>query len=443
MPQNDYTPVLSTITMPSGSTYYFKDAWAREQLETLTSYSQFLGVTTSNIEDGVDINPIIINGEEVTADNGDIAIKGSKEFIWNGSSWAEFGDLSAITESLGELAYVDEASGSYTPEGTVSAPAFTGTAGTVNVDGDASGDINASFVGTAGEVGATGTWAATDVVISGGEGTATYTPEGEVSQPTFEGTPGNISITYTPEGTITAQFEGTQGDVSVSGTPNGIIQIAEVVKSLTGNYTPTGTITAPALSVTAPTTSVATVLTEGSAPSVTGGLLSMSVGNSENLIVTDMTSTWWNAGAMPTFSTASVVSSVGVTYASDFTFSGDTVQISGTFTGSDTTFTGKFTPSGNIVSGSFAGTEATLSSSFTPAGSVTKPTFSGTGTRLTGTVASQNIGVSGTFTPSGTVTGTFSGSVTASGDFTPSGSVAAPTFTGTAATITVSASAGE
>jgi len=30
MALSDYTPVLPTITLPSGSTYYFKDAWARE-----------------------------------------------------------------------------------------------------------------------------------------------------------------------------------------------------------------------------------------------------------------------------------------------------------------------------------------------------------------------------------------------------------------------------
>jgi hypothetical protein len=27
---NEYTPVLSSIKLPSGTVYYFKDTWARE-----------------------------------------------------------------------------------------------------------------------------------------------------------------------------------------------------------------------------------------------------------------------------------------------------------------------------------------------------------------------------------------------------------------------------
>jgi hypothetical protein len=130
-PWNQYS-TISTITLPTGTTYYFKDAEAREQIEALASYSDFLGVTGTEIEDGDTTTPIMIGGEEVYPEPGNIVLYGSKEFIWNGTAWAEFGDLSAITNMLGDLAYADTASTGYTPEGTVSGE-FTGKEGTVEV----------------------------------------------------------------------------------------------------------------------------------------------------------------------------------------------------------------------------------------------------------------------------------------------------------------------
>lgn len=38
---------LSKITLPSGTTYDLKDAYARAQIEALSGYSVFLGVTTT------------------------------------------------------------------------------------------------------------------------------------------------------------------------------------------------------------------------------------------------------------------------------------------------------------------------------------------------------------------------------------------------------------
>ena len=112
-------PLISKLTVGS-TTYDIKDAQARADIETLKTYTKFLGVTTTALTDGATTNPITIGGEQVTAATGDIVTYGSKEFIWNGSAWQEFGDLSAITSLLGELAYEDTAVGSYTPAGTVS-----------------------------------------------------------------------------------------------------------------------------------------------------------------------------------------------------------------------------------------------------------------------------------------------------------------------------------
>jgi len=54
----------------------------------------YLGVTTTQIIDGSTINPIIINGEEITAKEADWVIYQSKDFIFNGTAWQEVGDLS-------------------------------------------------------------------------------------------------------------------------------------------------------------------------------------------------------------------------------------------------------------------------------------------------------------------------------------------------------------
>lgn len=120
-----------------GSTSYdIKDADARSRIEALESYSDFLGVTTTQLVDGVTTSPVItINGDSVTAKKGNIAIYGSAEFIYDGTVWQEFGDLSALQNLLGDLAYEDTAEGTFTPAGTVSRPSVSVTPTTANVTG--------------------------------------------------------------------------------------------------------------------------------------------------------------------------------------------------------------------------------------------------------------------------------------------------------------------
>lgn len=121
---------ISQITLPSGSTYDIKDATARELIGDLSKYTKFLGVTTTALTDGATTNPIIVNGQSVTAQSGNIATYGSSEFIFNGTAWQAFGDLSG----LGSLAYKNSASATYTPSGTIIQPTITVTpsTGTVN-----------------------------------------------------------------------------------------------------------------------------------------------------------------------------------------------------------------------------------------------------------------------------------------------------------------------
>ena len=106
---------ISKITLPSGTTYDLKDATARAAIDALSGYVTYAGVTTTALSDGSTTNPVVINGQNVTATTGTIVTYGNKEFVWNGSAWQEFGDLSA----LGAMANADTASGSYTPAGSV------------------------------------------------------------------------------------------------------------------------------------------------------------------------------------------------------------------------------------------------------------------------------------------------------------------------------------
>lgn len=94
--------------MPSGNSYNIKDTTAREAIAALQGGVYFLGKTTTALTDGATTNPIQIEGMTgtTTAINGNIAVYGSAEFIFNGTKWIEFGDLS----DLGALATKDTVS---------------------------------------------------------------------------------------------------------------------------------------------------------------------------------------------------------------------------------------------------------------------------------------------------------------------------------------------
>lgn len=117
---------LDQVQLPNDqNTYYLRDAEARDVIDTLSNATHFLGVTTTVLTDGDTTNPITINSQSITAVSGDIVIYNAgtelapenKEFIWNGTAWQEFGDPSI--QNLGNLAFADTASGSYTPSGTI------------------------------------------------------------------------------------------------------------------------------------------------------------------------------------------------------------------------------------------------------------------------------------------------------------------------------------
>lgn len=274
-------PIIYTVTMPSGNTYDLVDQGARELIKELLNFHEWLGVTTSDIEDGSTTNPVLIDGEPVTAEAGDVVSRDDdhRDFVFSSTGvWQNFGNL----QGLGALAFKDSASGSYTPAGTISGSfsgtsttstgkftpsgtvsgSFTGTSTTSTGKFTPSGSVSASFTGTSttstgsftpeGTVSSSGgtktitqlkttgslasctmptfTVSNGNLTITDGSYTAAVLPTGEdvtvgdgsVSS-TFSGTAGSVSVSGTPSGSISASFSGTEDDVSVAGTPAGSI----------------------------------------------------------------------------------------------------------------------------------------------------------------------------------------------------------------------------
>ena len=135
---------ISKITLPSGNTYNIKDATAREAIASLEGGSHFLGLTTTPITDQATTSPIVVDGNSIVPVNGNIVVYDRAEFIWNGTKWIEFGDLS----NLGQLAYrnnvtISKGAGDNVlgvdTTFTSSTPTITVTPTTTNIKATASG----------------------------------------------------------------------------------------------------------------------------------------------------------------------------------------------------------------------------------------------------------------------------------------------------------------
>lgn len=182
---------ISQITLPSGTTYDFKDTVARQ---AASGGINLVGTTTTALVDESTTNPITVNGESYTAVNQDAVFYGKKEFVFDGTMWHEFGDMSG----LGDLALKDSASGSFTPAGTVSAPTISvGSAGTT---GSFATDIQTAAPGSTAPDNAITYYSVSNEVLTlyqigygtdnAKTGDASYT----ASAPTFTGTAGTVTV---------------------------------------------------------------------------------------------------------------------------------------------------------------------------------------------------------------------------------------------------------
>lgn len=311
-------PDISKITLPSGTTYDIKDATARQQIAGGVS---FVGVTTTELTDGAETNPIKVGGKDYTVKNGSLAVYSGAEFIFSTSDnkWHEFGDLSG----LGDLAYKDSASGNFKPEGTVSKPTFTGSEMT---------------------------------------STGTFTPDGTVSKPTFTGKEGSVSVTGTPAGSITVGTgSANYTPAGTVGTPTITVTPSTVSKYVAGSATGGGTVTAgTAASCTLPTLE-ATVTNENLTLSWTDGSFKANTPTAVKL---------------PSFTSQTIATGITSATSSQPSFTGTGVNLK--FEGTSMSSSGKFTPAGSVSQPTFSGTAGSVSVNGTPEGEVSKPTFTGT-----------------------------------------------------------------
>lgn len=142
---------ISKITLPSGTTYNIKDATAREDIEQINEIISaitggdaiiFCGVSSTALTDGGTEKPTV-NGVQKNPETGNLFFYGTQEFIWGeDSKWHEVGSL----ESLGSLAYKNNASATYTPAGSISL-STTGTKVAVSPS-ESPGDITYTPAGS-------------------------------------------------------------------------------------------------------------------------------------------------------------------------------------------------------------------------------------------------------------------------------------------------------
>ena len=147
-----------------------------------------LGTTTTELYDGSTANPITIDGVSVTAKRNDIAFYDSGEFMFNGTAWSKFGDLSG----LGDLAYKDTADTTYTPAGTVSTPTVTVAKETTTVNSiTAVGTLPSLVYNSSTEE---FTFSAGTLPTKGADTTVMTNATATSSQPTFTGTEATIEV---------------------------------------------------------------------------------------------------------------------------------------------------------------------------------------------------------------------------------------------------------
>lgn len=231
---------------------------------------------------------------------------------------------------------------------------------------------------------------------------ASYTPAGSVSQPTFTGNSLASSGKFTPEGSINLTvttshpsdsyyvpflsslgnqtFTGTAATIKPKVTAAGTVTISK--GSGTANYTPQGTVAAPTISVktAGSTTTVNSITDEGSLPTLTTAVAN------ETLTIS------FDQGTLPTKGANTTVKTGDAAYqATAPAFTGTGAELKATFTGTEVEGSASYTPAGSIAIGqgvryltaSFTGTEGDVSVTGTPSGTVSKPTFTGTQATIT------------------------------------------------------------
>ncbi len=479
---------ISKVTLPnSGGTYDIKDASAWSAISDLWSVinqgalelvvlgaSENLPTASTDTMGKIYLKPDTthdpsvndVYDEYVTVDKGSSA---NPRYVWEkiGNTDVNLSQYSLKTHTHTVDINIGVNSHSYTPGGTVSRPTFSGTS------------FNSSGSYTpAGSVTTNATENKTATVSAAASGTATYTPGGTVSQPTFSGTEGTVSVSGTVTGGTGSGSAASSGahTHSMAGTTKYLHSVnvptafgtTAVLQGVNTSKLKTTTITGTNGTLVTHDTPTLNRTSYGSASSWSSGTastwafnvasgtetLTISGGNSTkpSLTITNVSvGTSLTAGTEQTVakaaSSATTVAtgdvSTGGTGAVVAVSAGSTANAYTSISSSTASFTLNSTASGgsavitavNSATGSSGAHTHSVSidvgditiqstGSFTPTGTVSQPTFSGTGVRL----VTGNIAVPKTYTFSGTAA-----TITVSG--TATGTVSQPTFSGTAATL--------
>lgn len=200
---------ISKITLPSGTTYDIKDTVARQMAAAGVSFTKC--TTAANTPKDVEwmSGTTKITGTLVASANTmgvfylvPQTTQGGKDIFGeyftvkdgNAYTWEKIGTTDIDLSDLGDLAYKDQATGNYTPAGTISKPTFTGEAMTSTGNFTPSGTVTKpTFTGSEGNVSVSGTPAGT---IGVGTGSANYTPGGSVAAPTVTVTPATMDTLH-------------------------------------------------------------------------------------------------------------------------------------------------------------------------------------------------------------------------------------------------------
>ena len=420
MPDPSY---ISKITLPNGNTYDIKDSEAREQIQALVSIDngvRLVGVTTTALTDNATTATISINGTNHAALKGDLVFFDTKEFLFDGTNWHLLDELSThgALASKNKVKYDKATSATYTNTNSSKSVNLAGTSSAVTITSTANNSGN-------------------------------YQPAGTVSQPTFTGTAGSVSVSGK------ASFTGTgvrlvTGNIAVPTSA----KLTSNAVTASGDFTPHGSVgltttsTAPTITGTVSTTSTGnTFQIKGSNAAPT---ISVKTAGSTNNTLKPVTAKSV-VSALAAAAPGATAPANAITYysVSDETLSlyqiGATKEDSVTlgtavtvktgdaaYQATAPTFTGQYVKLTNgafdlPTAATFTGTEETVSTS----GTVTNDAVSLTTSNKTATVSPASSGTA-TYTPAGTIAQATTGAdVTFTGSFTPDGTVSQPTFTGT------------
>lgn len=216
---------LSKLTF-NGTTYDLKDSVARA---TMAGAILILGSTSTALVDGATTNPITIGGESVTAEANNAVFYGNKEFVFDGTYWHEFGDMTGLGDlaqhDLDDIEFtttVSQATAETTvSQATAETTVATSSNATATVAPAASGEATYTPAGTisGAAIGyASGSWDAVKVSVGGANNETliieTANEPTIATQGTFAGTgvrleTGNISVPATFTTTVSAQTAST------------------------------------------------------------------------------------------------------------------------------------------------------------------------------------------------------------------------------------------